>query len=228
MAARGGKAAHEKVVNPTLVEIVRENYDRVANQYARRLFDELNYKPLDRELLARFAAEVKGRGIVCDMGCGPGHVARFVRDAGANVFGLDLSARMVAEAQHLNPDIEFRTGNMLGLDLPNDSLVGITAFYAIVNIQRESLPEVFNELFRVLAPTGLLLIAFHIGEQVLRPQELWGQPIEMEFYHLPLELIHRLLVQAGFEIADVIERDPYPDVEFQSRRAYIFARKPAH
>lgn len=25
----------------------------------------------------------------------------------------------------------------------------------------------------------------------------------------------------------IIERDPYPDVEYPSRRAYIFARKPA-
>jgi hypothetical protein len=31
---------------------------------------------------------------------------------------------------------------------------------------------------------------------------------------------------AGFEIDEVIERDPYaPEVEYQSRRAYIFAHK---
>ena len=28
------------------------------------------------------------------------------------------------------------------------------------------------------------------------------------------------------EIEEIIERDPYPDVEHQSRRAYIFARRP--
>ncbi len=32
---------------------------------------------------------------------------------------------------------------------------------------------------------------------------------------------------AGFAIEEVIEREPYaPEVEYQSRRAYIFARKP--
>ncbi len=30
----------------------------------------------------------------------------------------------------------------------------------------------------------------------------------------------------GFEIDEVIEREPYPDVEHPSRRAYIFARRP--
>jgi hypothetical protein len=35
------------------------------------------------------------------------------------------------------------------------------------------------------------------------------------------------LKAAGFEIEEIIERDPYPEVEQQNRRAYIFARKPA-
>ena len=33
------------------------------------------------------------------------------------------------------------------------------------------------------------------------------------------------LKSAGFEIEEIVERDPYPEVEHQSRRAYIFARK---
>ena len=31
---------------------------------------------------------------------------------------------------------------------------------------------------------------------------------------------------AGFEVEEVVEREPYPDVEHQSRRCYVFARKP--
>ena len=33
------------------------------------------------------------------------------------------------------------------------------------------------------------------------------------------------LKKAGFLVADIVEREPYPDVEHQSRRAYIFAEK---
>jgi 2-polyprenyl-3-methyl-5-hydroxy-6-metoxy-1,4-benzoquinol methylase len=57
--------------------------DRLADEYARRIFNELQHKPLDRELLDRFAARIVGRGEVCDMGCGPGQIARYLRDAGA-------------------------------------------------------------------------------------------------------------------------------------------------
>ncbi|HET6218015.1 MAG TPA: class I SAM-dependent methyltransferase, partial [Acidobacteriaceae bacterium] len=51
------------------------------------------------------------------MGCGPGHVARYLRNAGVTVFGLDLSTGMLEQARQLNPDISFREGNMLALEL---------------------------------------------------------------------------------------------------------------
>jgi ubiquinone/menaquinone biosynthesis C-methylase UbiE len=205
---------------------IRESYDRLAEEYARQIADELQHKPLDRELLDRFAQQTKGRGEVCDMGCGPGHVARYLRDAGASVFGLDLSPGMLEQARKLNPDIPFGEGNMLALDIPDGALAGIAAFYAIVNIPRRSQPLVFREFRRVLQPGGLLLLAFHTGNEVLHEDELWGQKISMDFLLLQPSEIRVDLEVAGFRIEEVVEREPYPDVEYPSRRAYIFARKP--
>jgi SAM-dependent methyltransferase len=205
---------------------IRESYDRLAEEYARRIADELQHKPLDRELLDCFAQQTTGRGEVCDMGCGPGHVARYLRDAGASVFGLDLSPGMLEQARKLNPDISFREGNMLALDILDGALAGIAAFYAIVNIPELSLPVVFREIQRVLQPGGLLLLAFHTGNEVLHEEELWGQKISMDFLLLQPSEIRVDLEVAGFTIEEVVEREPYPDVEYPSRRAYIFARKP--
>jgi SAM-dependent methyltransferase len=207
---------------------IRQDYDRLAEEYARRISGELQHKPLDRKLLDRFAADVKGRGEVCDMGCGPGHVARYLRDAGTTVFGLDLSAGMLEQARRLNPDIDFREGNMMALDLRNETLAGIASFYSIVNIPREFLPLIFREMARVLLPGGQLFLAFHIGDGTTHEEELWGCPISMDFFFFqPLE-IQNHLAAAGFAIEEIIERPPYaPEVEYQSRRAYIFARKPA-
>jgi SAM-dependent methyltransferase len=208
------------------INSIRESYDRLAEEYTRRISDELQHKPLDRELLDRFAKQTKGRGEICDMGCGPGHVARYLRQTGASVFGLDLSPRMLEQARKLNPDIPFREGNMMSLDIPDGTLAGVAAFYAIVNLPKQSLPLVFREIHRVLRPDGLLLLAFHTGDEVLHEDELWGQKISMDFLLFPPFEIKLDLESAGFMIEDVIEREPYPEVEYQSRRAYIFARKP--
>jgi len=85
-------------VNDAFTRSIRTSYDQLADEYARRIFNELYYKPFDRELLDRFATRVSGHGEVCDMGCGPGHVARYLRDTGTTVFGLDLSPKMLEQA----------------------------------------------------------------------------------------------------------------------------------
>ena len=206
---------------------IRESYDRIADEYALRIFNELQHKPLDRDLLNRFAAEMAGRGKVSDIGCGPGHVARYLHDAGTNVFGLDLSTKMLEQARRLNPDISFREGNMTALDLEDETLAGIVSFYAIVNIPKESLPLVFREMARVLCPGGMLLLAFHMGDEVLQEKELWGRPISMDFFLFQPSTIREYIELAGLYIQEIIEREPYaPEVEYQSRRAYVFARKP--
>jgi len=211
---------HEKIT-PS----IRQDYDRLAAEYAKRISDELQHKPLDRKLLDRFAADVKGRGEICDMGCGPGHVARYLRDAGATVFGLDLSSGMLEQARRLNPDIVFREGNMMALNFPDETLAGIVSFYSIVNIPNEFLPTVFREMARVLQPRGQLFLAFHMGDGTTHEQELWGHPITMDFFFFQPPEIQRRLEAAGLVIEEIIERPPYPEVEYQSHRAYMFARK---
>jgi ubiquinone/menaquinone biosynthesis C-methylase UbiE len=220
-----------------ILHAIQKSYDCVADEYARHISSELQNKPLDRELLTRFAARVQGQGRgqgrgqdqgkICDMGCGPGHIARYLHDHGATVFGLDLSSRMLEEARRLNPDISFRQGNMLALDLPDASLAGITAFYAIVNLPKASLPQIFREMARVLQPGGLLLLAHHIGDETLHRDAWWDRPISMDFHFLQPLATQRDLEAAGLTVEEVIEREPYaPEVEHQSRRAYIFAHKP--
>ena len=211
---------------PGEIRTIRGDYDRIAVKYATQLYRELGEKPLDCDLLRRFATSTRGMGAVCDMGCGPGQVARFLRDNGVDVFGLDLSPGMLESARKLNPDLEFREGDMLELPLSDNELAGIAAFYAIVNLHPEWLPKVFAEMHRVLAPNGLLLLAFHVGDEVLRPANMFGHSISMEFYYFAPVMIQAHLTEAGFKIEGTVEREPYaPDVEHQSRRAYIFARK---
>jgi SAM-dependent methyltransferase len=205
---------------------VRKAYDSVADEYARRIYDELWHKPFDRDLLDRFAERLKGRGIVCDLGCGPGHVSRYLHDRGTDVVGVDLSTEMVARATALNPDIPFRSGNMLLLDVPDASWAGIVAFYSIVNLPIVDLEQAAREMYRVLSPGGVLLLSFHIGDETLHLEEWWDRPVDIDFHFFQPAAVATSLAISRFEIEEVHEREPYPDVEHQSRRAYIDAHNP--
>jgi len=56
--------------------------------------------------------------------------------------------------------------------------------------------------------------------------EFLGKVVDLDFMFFRTDFISRCLEDVGFEGIEVIERDPYPGVEYQSRRAYVFARKP--
>jgi SAM-dependent methyltransferase len=204
----------------------RASYDLVADEYVRRIFDELQHKPLDRQLLDRFAASMLDVGPACDMGCGPGHVARYLHERGVQVCGIDLSPVLVERARRLTPAVEFRLGDMSALDAPDESWAGIAAFYSLIHIPRDDLPQALCELQRVLRPGGTLLVAFHIGDECIHLDEWWGQQVCVDFFFFRADEMARYLRDAGFEIEEIIEREPYPDVEHQSRRCYIFARRP--
>src|SRR5262249_12067944 len=153
------------------------SYDRVVDEYVRRIFDELRGKPLDRQLLDRFAASVGHVGPACDIGCGPGHVARYLHERGVKMHGIDLSPAMVERARSLTPGVEFAEGDMMALDVPDEAWAGIVAFYSIIHIPREDMSRVLGELRRVLRPGGLLLLAFHIGDGAIHLDEWWGHPV---------------------------------------------------
>jgi SAM-dependent methyltransferase len=205
---------------------VQTSYDRIADEYVVRIFDELEHKPLDRQLLDRFAARVQVIGPACDMGCGPGHVARYLRERGVRVMGVDLSPVMAEAARRLNPGIEFAQADMRSLEFEDEVLGGIAAFYSIIHIPRPEVVATLTEMKRVLRPGGLLLLAFHIGDDIVHLDEWWGQRVSVDFIFFRPEEMTGFLREAGFQVVEIVEREPYPGVEHPSRRAYIFAEKP--
>jgi len=199
-------------------------YDRVAEKYAAAFFDELERKPFDRALLDRFAAAVAGRGRVCDVGCGPGHVGRYLAARGVEVFGLDLSPRMVELARRLNPGIRFELGDVLGLALPEASLAGIVAFYSLIHLDRRVVTRALGEMTRVMAPGGLMLIAFHGGSGQLHAEDWFGEKISISATLFEPDEMRGYMEATGLAVDDVTARDPY-DFEYPTRRVYAAATK---
>lgn len=203
-----------------------QSYDRVAEDYAEHFRDEMSKKPFDRWMLDGFIEKVGNRGVLCDMGCGPGQVARYLYDRGAKVCGVDFSGEMVKQARLSSPEIDFSQGDMADLaPRAEGSYGGIAAFYAIVHIPPSSLVPVFKELHRVLCQGGVLLLSYHIGNEVRHLDEWWNKKVNLDFYFHETAEVKKCLVAAGFALEEVIEREPYPEVEYQSRRGYLFARK---
>lgn len=209
-----------------IIQDTQTSYDRVAAEYAERFKDEMDDKPFDRDCLDRLARKVRDLGPICDLGCGPGQIARYLHRQGVRTLGVDLSPKMVAEAQRLNPEIHFHQGDMSSLPDADNSWGGIAAFYCIIHIPGEQVVDALREMKRVLKPGGILLVTFHIGEEIKHLDEWWEKPVNLDFVFYRPEQMEAWLKEAGFDLMETLVREPNPDVEVATRRAYLFARKP--
>jgi hypothetical protein len=81
-------------------------------------------------------------------------------------------------------------------------------------------------LRRVLKRQGSLLLAFHLGEDVIHTTDFHHHPVDFEVTLFGLEEMTGYAKAAGLSLQQAMERDPYPEVEYQSRRGYILATKP--
>jgi SAM-dependent methyltransferase len=205
---------------------VKAAYDAVASRYAEQFLHELDAKPFDRALLAGFAELVRGQGPVADLGTGSGHVARFLKERGVDVFGVDFSSRSIALARDAHRDLglEFREDDFLALRLADGLLAAVVAFYAYVHLEPADLPAAFGEVARVLRPGAPFLVGFHLGDERIHVEEWLGAQVGIDWRFFPMATVTGALEAAGLAVEAKMERAPYAN-EYPTSRGYVLARK---
>ncbi|TMR08605.1 class I SAM-dependent methyltransferase [Nonomuraea turkmeniaca] len=214
------------MIEPDFLRTTRSSYDAMAAEYADFFRDVLAGMPLDRAMFAAFAELVQGSGPVVDVGSGPGRVTALLHELGLDVFGVDLSPAMVTLARRTFPGLRFEEGSMLALDLPDGKLGGLVAYYSIIHVPLERLPDVFAEFHRVLAPGGHVLVAFQVGDEPLHLTDGFGHPILLDFHRRQPDQIAGLLGVAGFVVDARLLREPKPGTRESTPQAILLARKP--
>jgi ubiquinone/menaquinone biosynthesis C-methylase UbiE len=204
------------------VSMTRAAYDTVAESYADLVRDELDGRHLEHGLLATFADRVSTGGVL-EVGCGTGRIAHQLHRLGLDVAGIDLSPNMIEVAQREHPNLRFGVGSMEALDAGDSSLAGIVAWYSIIHTPPHQLSTIFAELHRVLAPDGLLLLAFQAGNERVRLEQAYGHSVSYDAYRLDPDAVAGMLVEANFEVDVRVHRAP---MGYESTsQAFLLARK---
>lgn len=209
-----------------ITEETRKSFNLAGEKYFQDFKDEMKQKEYDRALLDKFVSELDSSSVLCDVGCGPGHITRYLFDKGVNIFGIDVSEKCVEIARRENPKMRFETMDMAKLDIADESLDGIISFYSIIHTPKKFMKVLFREFNRVLEKHGRILIVVKKGETEGYINELEGFKTDVYFTNFNEREIEDYLKTNGFKVVSLKTRPPY-DFEIQVDRIYAIGEKTA-
>ncbi|HEU5066548.1 MAG TPA: methyltransferase domain-containing protein [Gaiellaceae bacterium] len=106
----------------------------------------------------RFLELVPAPGrLTLDIGCGEGRLSRDLAALGHNVVGIDSSAKVIAAARELSPELEFIEADAADMPIADASVDLAVAFMSLMDI--DDMCGAVRETSRVLALGGRLVLA---------------------------------------------------------------------
>jgi len=175
-------------------------YDRFAETYDknRNLFDMT-------EVIGDFYKRINCRkGHLLDLGCGAGEPfpAYFIQQ-GWQVTGVDFSAKMLELARRYQPDMKTILADIGEVEFPDQQFNAVTAIYCLFHIACEKHEEIFQKIYRWLAPRGKFLFTYatkeYTGAEVFQGyKEFMGE--QLFYSHTTPDQLTAALKAAGFSI----------------------------
>ncbi|MFI6769883.1 class I SAM-dependent methyltransferase [Streptomyces sp. NPDC050355] len=173
----------------------RETYDAIAADYARR------WRSAPPPVVAaadHLAGLLPPGARVADVGCGPGHQTRLLRDRGLNATGFDLSREMLA-ADAVPGLVQ---ADMRALPLAASVVDAVWCVAALLHVPRSEVPLALAEFARVVRPGGLLALGLAEGDDEGWEPVSYAPELRRWYVGHRLAPFTALLADAGFEATD--------------------------
>lgn len=180
------------------VDRVVAAYGDRADEYAEVLGSMGAVHPEDRALVEAWADTTPG--LLLDAGSGPGHWTAHLHRRGHGVIGVEPVPRFVELARAAAPEVDFRSGTIEATGLPDGGVGGVLSWYSLVHHRPDRVPAALDEVHRVLAPDGRLLLGFFEGPTL----EPFDHAVTTA-HRWPVERMVAVLADAGFTV-DAVHR----------------------
>ncbi|WP_424984996.1 class I SAM-dependent methyltransferase [Microbulbifer sp. S227A] len=160
-------------------------YERCRDDYAAMMEREADRDPM----IDRFIAACPPGGRVLDLGCGPGHYARRMAEAGLTVEAIDATPAMIDMAAR-QPGVSARLVRFDDLRA-RDTYDGIWAYFSLLHAPRAALPDHLECIAAALKPGAVLFIGMKRGTGGARDS------LDRYYEYYEHEELETLLTDAG-------------------------------
>ena len=193
------------LVAPRLLGTLRVVFmadDDVSKAYSSPSFDAqamlgttVSANDPDRRLIESWARGIDG--VILDVGAGTGRWAGHLTGLGHEVEAVEPATRLVELARRTHPSVTFHHGAIADLvDCPK-RWAGLLAWYSLIHMGPEELPDALVALRMAVEDGGGLLMSFFSGPYL----EPMPHPVATA-YRWPLDELARVLETAGFQVID--------------------------
>jgi cyclopropane fatty-acyl-phospholipid synthase-like methyltransferase len=136
-------------------QIVARGYDQLTDRYAAWA---TSFPDESRQRYMRILLDhARGGMRLLDLGCGTGVTSTKRLTDVYRVTAVDISPANAKAAARALPKAQVICADMTQLAFPPESFDAISAFYSLIHIPREDLPEFFGRVTRWLRPRGLFV-----------------------------------------------------------------------
>lgn len=153
---------------------IASQYDEIAGMYHKLWADW--YLPAALPALERlFFSQIGGGGHVLDLCCGSGHVTKELAARGYKVTGVDASARLIEQAKHELPSVNFHVQDARRLELQGEFDAVLSTFDSLNHILTlDELKCVFARVKNLISPGGLFLFDMNLEEAYSADLHRWS------------------------------------------------------
>jgi len=182
----------------TFNDAVTQFWSVAAPLYDLPILQDWVYRPAQNEVIA--ALRRSGARKVADIACGTGILAdRIAQELHPDeVYGVDMSDGMLAQARARSSEVVWRKGPAENLPFDDDALDAVVSTSAFHFFDQ---PAALREFHRVLAPGGLAAVATLSPRQPLPLHRLSANRLNPAHNPSPTEM-RALFEGAGFDVSD--------------------------
>jgi len=224
-----------RVYNDDVPEQAEEAYDRIADWYSARKRGSYEFK-IQLPAILNLLGDLCGKSLI-DIGCGPGiYSVEFAR-RGADVFGVDISRKMLDKARNsakmTNMTLTLQKADAHSLPYKDDSFDAAVLILTILNV------KIVKEAARVLKAGGVFLFSdTHpiieskgrwegdgigagriVEDYFLQDEREWRikpsprRTITLKYYTRTIEQCANMIADGGLKILRIAEPKPREDVK---------------
>jgi len=201
-----------------LLNKTKEDYDLIAEEYARTREFTWDIEPLAKYVLPREK--------ILDLGCGSGRLLKIFQNIEIDYLGVDGSKKLIKIAQRKYPNAKFQVADVLNLSFPNNSFDKVFSIRVLPHIpSKEFQIRFLKEAKRVLKPGGLLILTAwylwgftnkrnllaiikNLFLKIVGKSKLdfgdalipWGKKIMRYYHYFTKNSLKRLVRESGFKV----------------------------